>query len=59
MTKNLCFLKKCFIKNYELLSVYIKTADNYTQTKNMENRHPENKSAKDFDKTLRDLKQFF
>ena len=29
------------------------------QTKNMDNKHPENKSAKDFDKILRDLEQFF
>ena len=36
------------------------TADNYTQTGNIDNIHPgNNKSAKESDKCLSDLEQFF
>ena len=44
----------------ELFSVYIETADNYTQTENMDNIHPGNDvSTKESDKSLSDLEQFF
>ena len=45
---------------HELFSIYIDTADNYTQTENMDNIHPGNDvSTKESDKSLSDLKQFF
>ena len=45
---------------HELFSIYIDTADNYTQTENMDNIHPGNDvSTKESDKRLNDLGQFF
>ena len=50
-----------FVKEFdELLGIFIETADNYTQTENMDNIHPgNNESAKESDKSLSDLEQFF
>ena len=50
-----------FVKEFdELFSIYIETADNYTQTENMDNIHPgNNEFAKESDKSLSDLEQFF
>ena len=50
-----------FVKEFhELLSIYIETADNYKKTENMNNIHPgNNDSAKEPNKSLSDLEQFF
>ena len=50
-----------FVKEFdELSSVYMETANNYTQTENMDNIRPgNNESAKESDKSLSDLEQFF
>ena len=44
-----------FVKEFdELRSIYIETADNYTQTENMYNIHPRNnESAKESDESFR------
>ena len=45
---------------HELISVYIETGDNYAQTENMDNKPlGNNESAKESDKSLSDLEQFF
>ena len=51
----------CFVKEFDkLVSIYIETADNYTQTENMDNIHPgNNESAKESDKLLSDVNSFF
>ena len=42
------------------LVLILRTADNYTQTENMDNIHPEsNESAKQPDESLSDLEQYF